>query len=223
MPTVPAYGDNLTTIAETGRETPVLGPNDRRRPSGRRWRDRWRTGDNAGSVATREQPAGEVVERVYAELKRVANGYLRRERTRGLQATDLVHEAYLRLQASDARPWQNRTHFVALAAIAMRRLLIERARARHAARRGGGRVQITLDDALLVGEDHPVDVLDVDRALTALAAVDERQARIVELRVFGGLSVEETAEAVDISPATVKRDWTVARAWLLRELARERP
>lgn len=174
-------------------------------------------------MTTREQDAGEVVERVYAELKRVAGGYLRRERTKGLQATDLVHEAYLRLQGGTSHAWRNRTHFVALAAIAMRRLLIERARARHAARRGGNPVQITLDDALLVGEDHPIDVLDVDRALSALATVDERQARIVELRVFGGLSVNEAAEALSISPATVKRDWTVARAWLIRELGREQP
>ena len=166
-------------------------------------------------------PAGGLVEEVYAELRRIADGYVRREQARSVQATELVHEAYLRLAKDKARPWRNRTHFVALAAISMRRLLVERARARGAAKRRGNRVQITLDEALIAGgsEAEAVDLIALDRALDGLAALDPQQARIVELRFFGGLSVEETAEALAISPATVKRDWTVAKAWLLRELA----
>jgi RNA polymerase sigma-70 factor (ECF subfamily) len=165
-------------------------------------------------------PSG-LVEEVYAELRRIAEGYVRREQAKSVQATELVHEAYLRLARDKARGWRNRTHFVAIAAISMRRLLVERARARGAAKRRGNRVQVTLDERLIAGgsEAEAVDLIALDRALEALAALDAQQARIVELRFFGGLSVEETAEALDISPATVKRDWTVAKAWLLRELA----
>ena len=164
--------------------------------------------------------AGALVDRVYDELRRIAAGYVRRERAQSVQATELVHEAYLRLAQVRTPQWQNRTHFVAIAAISMRRLLVERARARGAAKRGGSRIQVTLDEKLLAGGDEAaaVDLVALDRALTALAALDPRQARIVELRYFGGLSVEETADALETSPATVKRDWTVARAWLAREL-----
>jgi RNA polymerase sigma factor (TIGR02999 family) len=167
-------------------------------------------------------PAADLIADVYAELRRLAAAYVRRERAKSVQATELVHEAYLRL-ANERRPqWKNRTHFVALAAIAMRRLLVERARARAAAKRGGGNLRVTLDERLLVGErtsSVAVDLVALDRALDALATLDPQQARIVELRYFGGLSVEETAEALAISPATVKRHWTMARAWLVRELA----
>ncbi len=168
------------------------------------------------------EPAGELVEEVYGELRRMADRYVRRERANSVQATDLVHEAFLRLAKEKKPQWRNRTHFLAIAAISMRRLLVERARARGASKRGGGRVQVTLDDALLAAPapDGIVDVVALDRALTALAALDPQQARLVELRFFGGLTVEETADALDISPATVKRHWTVARAWLLRELSR---
>ena len=138
-----------------------------------------------------------------------------------VQATDLVHVAYLRLAMVKRPQWQNRTHFLAIAAISMRRLLVERARARGAAKRGGGNVQVTLDDALLAdrrqGPDA-IDVMAVDKALHDLARLDPQQARIVELRFFGGLSVEETADALEISPATVKRHWTIAKAWLAREI-----
>jgi RNA polymerase sigma factor (TIGR02999 family) len=158
------------------------------------------------------------VEEVYGELRRMAGSYLRREQSRSLQATELVHDTYLRL-LKDATPrWQSRTHFLAIAAISMRRLLVERARARHASKRGGHQVQVTLDDALLTTEAQSIDVIALDRALDGLARLDPQQARIVELRYFGGLTVEETAETLQISPATVKRDWTVARAWLLRAL-----
>ena len=162
-----------------------------------------------------------LIDQVYTELRRIADRYVHREKHKSLQATDLVHEAYLRLAKDKSPNWKNRTHFVAIAAISMRRLLVERARARAAAKRGGAAVQVTLDEKLLVddpGAHGGVDVIALDRALTALAAMDAHQARIVELRFFGGLSVEETAEALSISPATVKRHWTIAKAWLLREL-----
>lgn len=157
---------------------------------------------------------------VYTELRRIADRYVRREQAKSVQATDLVHEAYLRLAKDKPRTFANRSHFIAIAAISMRRLLVERARARHAAKRGGVQHQVTLDEALLVGGDAEgaVDVIAVDRALTKLAALDAQQARIVELRFFAGMSVEETADALEISPATVKRHWTIAKAWLLREI-----
>jgi RNA polymerase sigma factor (TIGR02999 family) len=167
-------------------------------------------------------PADQFVGDVYDELRGLAARYVQREQTKSVQATELVHEAYLRL-ANEKRPqWRNRTHFIAIAAIAMRRLLVERARARHASKRGGKQVQITLDEALLAGgnpdEREALDVLALDAALTKLAAFDASQAQIVELRFFGGLSVDETAEAMGLSPATIKRHWAVARAWLLREI-----
>lgn len=168
------------------------------------------------------QPAGEIVAEVYTELRRLAARYVRRERANSVQATELVHEAYLRLLKDKQPRWQNRAHFLAIAAIAMRRLLVERARARGAAKRGGGDIRVTLDEGLLAGgapdEAGAVDLVALDRALGSLAKLDAQQARIVELRFFGGLSVEETAEALDISPATVKRHWTIAKAFLLREL-----
>ena len=163
-----------------------------------------------------------LVEEVYGELRRIAGSYLRREQSRSLQATELVHDTYLRLLKDGTPRWQSRTHFLAIAAISMRRLLVERARARHADKRGGHQVQVTLDDSLLAPQaDHDaqaIDLIALDRALDALARLDPQQARIVELRYFGGLTVDETAAALDISPATVKRHWTVARAWLLRAL-----
>jgi RNA polymerase sigma factor (TIGR02999 family) len=154
---------------------------------------------------------------VYDELRRLARRYVQRERARSLQATELVHEAYLRL-ARDHPELESRSHFVALAAIAMRRLLVERARARGAAKRGGGQALVTLDEGLVAGAGRPVDLVALDAALEALARHDAAKARIVELRYFGGLSVEETAEVMGSSPATVKRHWAMARAWLLREL-----
>jgi RNA polymerase sigma factor (TIGR02999 family) len=159
------------------------------------------------------------IDDVYAELRRLANGYVRREKHQTVQATELVHEAYMRMANDKQGRWNDRTHFVALAAIAMRRLLVERARARGAAKRGGEAIRVTFDEALPVaGTGQDVDVIALDAALTRLAALDPAHARVVDLRYFGGLTVEETAEAMDISPATVKRYWTLARAWLLREL-----
>jgi RNA polymerase sigma-70 factor (ECF subfamily) len=158
---------------------------------------------------------------VYQELRRVAAGYLRRERPgQTLQATALVHEAYLRLLREQQVSWQNRAHFCAIAANSMRQILVERARARHAAKRGGDRQRITLDEAVAPAhaDDAGVDIDALDQALTRLAALDAQQARLVELRYFGGLTIEETAEVLGVSPATVKRSWVVAKAWLRKEL-----
>jgi RNA polymerase sigma-70 factor (ECF subfamily) len=156
---------------------------------------------------------------VYQELRRLAASYLRRERPgQTLQPTALVHEAYLRLLKDRPDRWQNRAHFCAIAAHSMRQILIERARARGALKRGGGAPRVTLDEALVAGGERSIDLVALDEALDRLAQFDPEQARLVELRFFGGLTVEETAEAMDISPATVKRHWAVARAWLAREL-----
>ena len=160
---------------------------------------------------------------VYTELRRLAGRYIRRERAISVQATDLVHEAYLRLLKDHRPAFQNRTHFLAIAAICMRRLLVERARARGAAKRGGAEIRVTFNEALVAADEPGVDVLALDGALTRLAAIDPKHARVVELRFFGGLTVEETAEAMHSSPATVKRQWTLARAWLLREVRRDTP
>jgi RNA polymerase sigma-70 factor (ECF subfamily) len=156
---------------------------------------------------------------VYQELRRLAASYLRHERPgQTLQPTALVNEAYLRLLKDRPGRWQNRAHFCAIAAHSMRQILIERARARGAQKRGGARARVTLDEALLAGGDRSIDLVALDEALERLASLDPEQARLVELRFFGGLTVEETADAMGISPATVKRHWTVARAWLAREL-----
>jgi RNA polymerase sigma-70 factor (ECF subfamily) len=156
---------------------------------------------------------------VYQELRRLAAAYLRRERPgQTLQPTALVHEAYMRLMKDRPDRWQNRAHFCAIAAHSMRQILIERARARGAQKRGGAQPRVTLDEALVAGGERSIDLVALDEALERLATFDPEQARLVELRFFGGLTVEETADAMSISPATVKRHWTVARAWLAREL-----
>jgi RNA polymerase sigma factor (TIGR02999 family) len=175
-----------------------------------------------------DKAVAELMPLVYDELRRLAAGYLRHERPgQTLQATALVHEAFVRLSAERAQPWQNRTHFLAIAALSMRQILVQRARTRRAAKRGGDPARITLDEALLAapGAASPggIDVLALDEALTRLATLDPDQAKIVELRYFGGLTVDETAEAMALSPATVKRHWTLARAWLRRELAPQGP
>lgn len=161
---------------------------------------------------------------VYQELRRLAASYLRRERPgQTLQPTALVHEAYLRLMKDRPDRWQNRAHFCAIAAHSMRQILIERARARGAQKRGGARQRVTLDDALVAGGERSIDLIALDQALERLAVLDPEQGRLVELRFFGGLTVEETADAMNISPATVKRHWTVACAWLARELEGNSP
>ena len=158
---------------------------------------------------------------VYDELRRLAAGYLRRERKgQTLQPTALVHEAYLRLIGPGDRPWTGRTHFLAIAALSMRQVLVDRARRRAAAKRGGDAQRLTLDDTILAAAPagDAIDLVALDDALTRLEALDPLQARIVELRYFGGLTVEETAAAVELSPATVKRHWTLARAFLKKAL-----
>ena len=162
----------------------------------------------------------ELMPLVYDELRRLARGYLGRERRAyTLQPTALVNEAYLRLLQDRKQDWGTRAQVIGIAAVAMRRILIEAARARAARKRGGGVDRVTLDEGLVAGEERSVDVLEVDAALRKLAAFDAEQARLVELRFFGGLTVEESAEALGVSPATVKRHWAVARAWLQREIA----
>ena len=156
---------------------------------------------------------------VYDELRRIAHAHMRRERPgQTLQATALVHEAWARLMGSRELAVQNRAHFLGIAANAMRQILVERARARRAAKRGGDPARVTLDEALLPGAGRPIDVEAVDEALTRLAADRPELARLVELRFFGGLTIEETAVEMGASPATIKRRWTLAKAWLLREL-----
>ena len=154
---------------------------------------------------------------VYAELRRRAAGYLRHER-RGhtLRPTDLVHETYLRLCEQHAA-WENRGHFLAVASRLMRRILVDHARTRAAAKRGGG-LRVTLADDLAASAAAEPDLLDLDAALDELAALDKRQARLVELRFFGGLSIEEAARTLGLSPATVSREWVTAKSWLYRRL-----
>jgi RNA polymerase sigma-70 factor (ECF subfamily) len=155
---------------------------------------------------------------IYADLHRQASSAMRREgEEHTLQATALVHEAYMRLVDQKRVVWRNRSHFFGIASQTMRRVLVDHARERLAAKRGAGRIQVSLSGADVAGDDD-ADVLALHEALERLAAFDARQARVVELRYFGGLDIDETAEAMDISPATVKREWTIARAWLRREL-----
>jgi RNA polymerase sigma factor (TIGR02999 family) len=157
---------------------------------------------------------------VYDELRRQASRYLRHEGPgHTLQTTALVHETYLRLVDQRAAQWQNRAQFFGVAAQLMRRVLIDHARARQAAKRGGAAIRVTLEDATLPADQEDSDLLALDEALGRLAALDPQQGRIVELRYFTGLGIDETAELLGISPATVKRDWCMARAWLRRELA----
>jgi len=160
---------------------------------------------------------------VYDELRRIAHGQLRRERLgHTLNTTALVHEAYLRLLNIHQVQWLDRAHFFATAARVMRRVLIDYARARQRQKRGGGAVQVSLTDAVVLPNAQTNDLLELDEALTRLEALGERQYRVVECRCFGGLSVEETAAVLSVSAATVKRDWTFARAWLNRELGPSR-
>jgi RNA polymerase sigma factor (TIGR02999 family) len=156
---------------------------------------------------------------VYKDLRRQAQRYLRRERQgHTLQSTALIHEAYLRLVDQRQVRWQNRAHFFAIASRLMRRILVDHARKHGARKRGGSKIQVPLDEAVAASEERGVDLLALDEALTRLAALDERQTRVVELRYFGGLSVEETAEVLGVSAATVKNDWSIAKAWLRREI-----
>jgi RNA polymerase sigma-70 factor, ECF subfamily len=156
---------------------------------------------------------------VYEELRRLAAHYMKGERSdHTLQATALVNEAYLRLIEVRQVRWQNRAHFFAMAARLMRRILVDAARSRDQQKRGGGAPMLSLDEALVVPIEPGKDLVALDEALTALAAVDSRKSQVVEMRFFGGLNIDETAEALHVSRDTVKRDWTMAKLWLLREL-----
>lgn len=162
---------------------------------------------------------------VYDELRRLAALYLRREQPgHTLQATALVHEAYLRLVDQTSVNWQNRAHFFGAAANLMRQILIQHARARHADKRGGNQQKLYLDEVSNLADklttQPGMDLITLDEALERLATVAPQQSRVVELRYFGGLSISETAEVLDISPATVKREWTMAKAWLHREISK---
>jgi len=164
-----------------------------------------------------------LMQAVYADLRQKAAAFLRRERPgHTLQPTALVHETYLRLVDQKRVVWQNRAHFLGVAAEMMRRVLVDHARNRRARKRGGTRTRVTLDEAVASTGPRSLDLIALDDALNELAALDPRQSRVVELRAFGGLSVEETAEVVGISPATVKRYWSFSRAWLARRLAASR-
>ena len=158
---------------------------------------------------------------VYDELRRQAARYLKHERQgHTLQTTALVHEAYVRLIDQAGVRWQNRAHFFGIAAEMMRRILVDHARKRRAAKRGGDALKLTLNEAVNSSDERDLDLIAVDEALTKLASLDQQQARVVELRFFGGLNVEETAEVLGISARTVKRDWQVAKSWIRRELRR---
>jgi len=167
-----------------------------------------------------DQDPGDVVPLVYDELRRLAHHYMRAERPdHVLQTTALVNEAYLRLAGTTRLHWRGRTHFFAMAATQMRRILVDYARGRDRDKRGGGVHLTSIDDSALQVPDRAVDVTALDAALVELARFDLQQARIVELRFFGGLTMDETAQALEISPATVGREWVSAKAWLYHHLA----
>jgi RNA polymerase sigma factor (TIGR02999 family) len=157
---------------------------------------------------------------VYVELRRQASGYLRRERSNHtLQPTALINEAYLKLIDQRDVKWQNRAHFFAIAAQAMRRILVDYARERKREKRGGAAENLPLDDALtVISKEKSVDLVALDEALNKLAKFDERQAKVVELRYFSGLSIDETAEVLTVSNVTIRRDWNMAKAWLHQEI-----
>jgi RNA polymerase sigma factor (TIGR02999 family) len=174
--------------------------------------DRW----NQGDATARE----ELIPLLYQDLRRLARRTLGRQRAdHTLQSTALVHEAYLRLAGRDRARWQNREHFFAVAAQAMRHILVDHARRRQAEKRGGGQITLLLDEEI-ASPQQQLDITALDDALTALGALDPAQSQVVELRFFGGLSIDEIAKVMRISPATVKREWTTARSWLYAELQR---
>ena len=171
---------------------------------------KWSNGDSTA----REQ----LMPLVYDELRRLAKRCISDKHNHTLQSTALVHEAYLRLVGNNCIHWNDRVHFFAVAAQLMRNILVDHARMKHAKKRGGNSLTLTLDDDIALPQQRDLNLVALDDALNALAALDERQCRIVELRFFAGLSIEETSHALDISPATVKREWETARLWLLREM-----
>jgi RNA polymerase sigma factor (TIGR02999 family) len=173
---------------------------------------KWRNGDEAA--------LNELLPQVYGQLRSLARYYLHKERPdHTLQPTALVHEAYLRLVDERRIDWQNRAHFFGIASVRMRQILVEYARSREAAKRGGGEYRLSLSEVDPVVEKRDMSLLALDDALQKLETLDPQKARTVELRYFGGLTIEETAEVLQISPATVKRDWNLARAWLRSEIS----
>lgn len=190
------------------------------------------TGDDATEISAllrrarddRESALRELFPLLHAELRGIAGAHMRGER-RGhtLEPTALVHEAYARIAGEAGLEWQDRAQFLRLAARAMRQVLVEHARARAAVKRGGGVARVTLNEDLVAGQGGEVDVLDLNEKLEAFAALHERRARVVELRFFGGLTFEESAHVLGVSPKTVEADWYFARAWLRRELRAESP
>jgi RNA polymerase sigma factor (TIGR02999 family) len=177
---------------------------------------RWRGGDR--------QALDSLMPLVYEELRVLARHYLRGERPdHTLQSTALVHEAFVRLVGQDPPDWKSRAHFFGVAARLMRQILVDHARNHKAAKRGGNSLTITISEELVGGKSEDIDLLALDAALNSLAEVNPQQGRIVELRYFSGLTIEDTSEVLGVSPATVKRSWTVARAWLYREMNRSAP
>lgn len=171
----------------------------------------WSGGDEAA--------LGALLPLVEAELRRLARGYMARERVgHTLQTTALVNEAFMRLVGARQVSWKDRAHFLGIAARLMRRVLVDHARKRGVQKRGGGGYNVSLDEGMAVSPAPDFNLLALDRALESLAAVDERKSRVIEMRFFGGMTVEETAEALHVSPDTVKRDWRLAKLWLLKEL-----
>jgi len=176
---------------------------------------KWREGDEAA--------LDRLVPIVHDELRRIARRCMAGERAgHSLQATALVNEAYLRLIDVQHVNWQNRAHFLAMSARLMRRILVDYARSKGYQKRGGGAVKVTFDEGLPVSAEPAMDLVALDDALKTLATMDERKSRVIELRFFGGLTVEETAIVLDLSPETIMRDWKLAKAWLMRELSGER-
>jgi len=171
-----------------------------------------------------QEALNKLIPLVYDELHKLASRYLRRERRdHTLQTTAVVHEAYLKLVNQRDANFENRLHFFAVAAQIMRRILVDYARRHHASKRGGDLYKLSLDEALVTSEEKGADLLALDEALERLAAIDPRQSRVVELRVFAGLTLEETAQALNISPSTVRREWSMAKAWLHRQIKNNDP
>ena len=174
---------------------------------------RWRKGDR--------QALDALIPLVYEELRRIAQHFLQREKPgHTLQSTALVHEAYVRMVGQNLPEWQSRAHFFGIAAQLMRQILVDHARARQAVKRGGDVFKLSLDEGSALPEQRDLDLIALDDALKSLTELDPQQSRIVELRYFAGLTIEDTSEVLGISPATVKRDWATARAWLQREMMR---
>lgn len=162
----------------------------------------------------------ELMPLVYDELRRMAKRYMRRQPTgHTFQTTELIHEAYLKLAKHDGQNWKNRAHFFGVAAKAMRHILVDYARSKQSGKRGGSAQKITLEENLIVSAQRPEEIVRLDDALKQLALLDERKSRVVEMKFFAGLNIEEIAEVLKISPETVKRDWRFSRNWLLRELS----